>query len=277
MPFLKGLGTACVTFGYVCFSFADNRPQTLLVSPRGALGMPWMEHKPHCPRSSGQWHPKQQTPPPHTHTHLTGPRAALTPGSLMTSGCLLPTLGWQSRPGKGAMATRLLSFESTGSGSCCQATLTLETAVGLPPLCAPAQRHQWAAGSSGGQAPVGEEGCPRPAPPDPAPPPYLIKPPQDQAHQRMIILSELCMVLYLREITFNDLDKIFVLCSGDFFPCCGFLVVPSSLAGVWGVPMVSCGLLPRQNQASEQAWPGPASLDASLVLDICYGQTCSAV
>lgn len=190
------------------------------------------------------------------------------------------TLGWQSRPGKGAMATCLLSFESTGSGSCCQATLTLETAVGLPPppaLCAPAQRHQWAAGSSGGQAPVGEEGCPRPAPPDPAPPPYLIKPPQDQAHQRMIILSELCMVLYLREITFNDLDKIFVLCSGDFFPCCGFLVVPSSLAGVWGVPMVSCGLLPRQNQASEQAWPGPASLDASLVLDTCYGQTCSAV
>lgn len=38
--------------------------------------------------------------------------------------------------------------------------------------------------------------------------------------------------------------------------------------------MVSCGLLPRQNQASEQAWPGPASLDASLVLDTCYGQTC---
>lgn len=136
MSSLKGWGTACVTFRYVCFSFADSRPQTLLVSPRGALGTPWMEHKPQCPRRSGQWHPKQRTTPS-THTHLTGPRAALTPGSLMTSGCLLPTLGWQPRPGKGAMATHLLSFESTGSGSCCQATLTLETAVGLPPTLCP--------------------------------------------------------------------------------------------------------------------------------------------
>lgn len=172
------------------------------------------------------------------------------------------------------MATSLLSFESPGSGSCCQTTLTLETAVGLPPTL-PLPK-----GTGGQRAALVDRlllvkrGVPAQHPPEPEPPPYLIKPPQDQAHQGMIILSELCMVVYLREITFNDLDKIFVLCSGDVFPCCGFLVVPSSLAGVWGVPMVSCGLLPRQNQASEQAWPGPASVDASLVLDTCYGQTC---
>lgn len=75
------------------------------------------------------------------------------------------------------------------------------------------------------------------------------------------LLREMCSMTWVR-----SLSSSYSLCNGDFFLACDFLIALSSLPGVWGAPMVLCGLLCRQNPASGQAWSGPASLNTSLVL-----------
>lgn len=119
MASLQGVRTTYVILRYVCISFANDRPPKASRQPWGCPGDAL--DGAYTPLSCGleAAAPKAAKKKKKTYTHLTGSRAPLTTGSLVTSGCLLPTPGWQPRPGKVVRAKHLFPFERTGSRSFC--------------------------------------------------------------------------------------------------------------------------------------------------------------
>lgn len=108
--------------------------------------------------------------------------------------------------------------------------------------------------------------------PQQPPPPRELNLPTTRPVRGLIILSELCMELYLLQETRAVCPQVPGSSTGDFFPGCGFLITSSSLPGVQECSP-QCPLAPAQREPSLRlGWAWVASPDTSPVSATSYVQ-----